>query len=176
MQGRFAVEFARTADFYCKPVNSISRGMPQPLPHTKGNAQSAPLQPRSGRSPAAVESRGPRRDWCCAGSPSRRTRARCPNVGTCLRNRTASGQPARIRLHRCKRRRNGTGCALEAPFQPVNGRMARSAEHATSRGSSGQKTGSMPSSQCDWIRQQRLWQRNLHRTSFFMAVWVLLRT
>ena len=39
-----------------------------------------------------------------------------------------------------------------------------------------QNTGAMPSSTWDWITQQILWQSTLHRTSFFMAVSVLLRT
>src|ERR1700687_271100 len=44
-------------------------------------------------------------------------------------------------------------------------------------GASGvQNTGSIPSSSCDWMRQQMLWHSTLHRTSFFMAVSVRHRT
>src|SRR5262249_43218445 len=42
--------------------------------------------------------------------------------------------------------------------------------------SSDQKSASMPSSICEPMTQQMLWQSNLHSTSFFIAVSVLLRT
>jgi hypothetical protein len=56
----------------------------------------------------------------------------------------------------------GPGAGHRAPHQPV--------------GSFCQKTGSIPSSHCVLMTQQMLWQRNLHRTSFVMAVALLERT
>ena len=34
----------------------------------------------------------------------------------------------------------------------------------------------MPDSTCAWVTQQRLWQRNLHSASFFIATSIFDRT
>src|SRR5262249_28245965 len=59
-------------------------------------------------------------------------------------------------------------------FQP--GRTKGRTSGPVAGSSLGQNVASIPSSLCDWITPHRLWASSLPRTSFTVAVSVLLRT